>query len=374
MTFSTDQNELQENKYALVFKIIALLAVLYLFFFSLELMGASFKLMGKGFAKKMLETTSNPLVGLFTGILVTSVVQSSSTVTSLTVGLVGGGILSFHNAIPIIMGANIGTSITNTIVSVGHINNNNEFKRAFAASTVHDFFNIITVLWILPLQVYFGILEKPAHFVAEHFQNVGGFNLLSPVKALTKPVAKWLIHLTDKNGMLCALIGIILMFVALRYLVKILKMLMVGKLEAWFRQRLFKTSLRALFLGVILTVLVQSSSITTSFIVPIVGAGILTLQQVFPFTLGANIGTTITAILAALLISTPEALTVAFAHLFFNVFGIIGIWKIQFIPIKMSEWLAEATVKKKYFAFIYIVTVFFIIPLTLIFITRWIYA
>lgn len=370
MTFSKDINEVQESKYAFILKIMALLAVLYLFFFSLELMGASFKLMGKGFAEKMLAATSNPLVGLFTGILVTSVIQSSSTVTSLTVGLVGGGILSFHNAIPIIMGANIGTSITNTIVSMGHVNNNNEFKRAFAASTVHDFFNIITVLWIFPLQVYYGILERPAHYISEKFTNVGGFNLLSPVKALTKPLTKWLINLTDKNGMLCAIIGIIFMFIALRYLVKILKMLMVGKLEAWFRQRLFKTSIRALILGILLTVLVQSSSITTSFIVPIVGAGILTIQQIFPFTLGANIGTTITAILAALVISTPEALTVAFAHLFFNVFGIIGIWKIRFIPIKMSEWLAEITVKKKYFALIYIITVFFIIPLTLIYFTR----
>jgi len=370
MTFTNDMNEQQDSSLVLALKIVALLIVLYVFFFSLDLMGASFKLMGKGFAQKMLAATKNPLVGLFTGILVTSVVQSSSTVTSLTVGLVGGGILSFHNAIPIIMGANIGTSITNTIVSLGHVNNNNEFKRAFAASTVHDFFNIITVMWILPLQIYFGILEKPAHYIAEMFTNVGGFNLLSPVKALTKPVVKGLINLTDKNGMLCAIIGIILMFIALRYLVKVLKMIMVGKLEAWFRQRLFKTSIRALILGVLLTVLVQSSSITTSFIIPIVGAGILTIQQIFPFTLGANIGTTITAILAALVISTPEALTVAFAHLFFNVFGIAGIWKIQFIPIKMSEWLAEMTVKKKYYALIYIVTVFFIVPLTLIYFTR----
>ncbi len=370
MTFTTEINEQQENKYAFILKIIALLVVLYMFFFSLELMGAASKLMGKDLAKKLLAATSNPLVGLFTGILVTSIVQSSSTVTSLTVGMVGGGLLSFHNAIPIVMGANIGTSITNTIVSLGHVNNNSEFKRAFAASTVHDFFNIITVLWIFPLQVMFGVLEIPAHKTAAFFTNVGGVNLLSPVKALTKPVAKWLIHLTGKNGMLCAVIGVVILFAALRYLVKILKMLMVGKVEAWFRQRLFKTGIRALILGMFLTVLVQSSSITTSFIVPIVGAGILTIQQVFPYTMGANIGTTITAIIAAMVISTPEALTVAFAHLYFNVFGIIGIWKIQFIPIKLSEWLANMAVKKKYYAFLYIIIVFFIIPLSLIFITR----
>ena len=131
-----------------ILKIIGLFAVLYLFFFSLQLMGASFKLMGKGLAEKILTATSNPFVGLFAGVLATSIIQSSSTVTSLTVGLVAGGLLNIPNAIPIIMGANIGTSITNTIVSVGHISNKNEFKRAFAGSIVHDFYNIITVLWI----------------------------------------------------------------------------------------------------------------------------------------------------------------------------------------------------------------------------------
>lgn len=351
-------------------KLAALFAVLYVFFFSLELMGASFKLMGKGFAKRMLVTTNNPFVGLFIGVLVTSVVQSSSTVTSLTVGLVGGGLLPITNAIPIIMGANIGTSITNTIVSVGHITSDVEFKRAFSASVVHDFFNIVTVIWLLPLQIFFGVLEVPARYLADKFDGMGGMNLLSPVKALTKPVAKLIIGWSGDNGIICAVVGIAALFFALRYLVKILKILVVGKVEAWFKTRLFKTAGRALVLGMILTVMVQSSSITTSFIVPIVGAGILTLQQVLPYTMGSNIGTTITAIIAALVIKTPEALTVAFAHLLFNIFGIVAIWKFQFIPIKMAETLAAATQKRRYIAFVYILVTFFVIPITLIFLAR----
>jgi len=351
-------------------KVAALLAVLYVFFFSLELMGASFKLMGKGFAKQMLATTTNPFAGLFIGVLVTSVVQSSSTVTSLVVGMVGGGVLPITNAIPIIMGANIGTSITNTIVSVGHVGNDVEFRRAFSASIVHDFFNIISVIWILPLQISFGILEKPAHMLADLLEGTGGINLLSPVKALTKPVAHLIIDATGRVGWICALIGIAALFFSLRYLVKILKLMVVGRVEAWFKTRLFKTAGRAFVLGIVLTILVQSSSITTSFIVPIVGAGILTIQQVFPYTLGANIGTTITAILAALVIQTPEALTVAFAHLTFNVLGIAVIWKLAFIPIWMAEKLAEATLKRKYVAFVYVVTTFFIIPILLIYLTR----
>ena len=364
--------QLQEKQSGLVFalKILALLAILYVFFFSLELMGASFKLMGKGFAKRMLGTTSNPFVGLFIGVLVTSVVQSSSTVTSLVVGLVGGGMLSITNAIPIVMGANIGTSITNIIVSLGHIRNDVEFERAFSASVVHDFFNIVTVAWLLPLQMFFGVLEKPAIVLADLFQNVGGMNLLSVVKVVTKPLAKLVIEMTGGVAWLSALIGIAALFVALRYLVKILKILVVGKIEAWFKTRLFKTAGRALVLGALMPMLVQSSSITTSFIVPIVGAGILTIQQIYPYTLGANIGTTITAIIAALVIATPEALTVAFAHLLFNVFGIAVLWKFSFIPITMAQTLAAASAKRKYVAFLFIFVTFFVIPLTLIFIAR----
>ncbi len=351
-------------------KVVALLLVLYVFFFSLELMGASFKLMGKGFAKQMLATTSNPFVGLFIGVLVTSVVQSSSTVTSLVVGMVAGGMLSITNAIPIVMGANIGTSITNIIVSLGHIRNDVEFKRAFSASVVHDFFNILTVAWLLPLQIFFGVLEKPALMLASAFENVGGMNLLSIVKVVTKPLAHFVIDVTGGIAWISALIAVAALFIALRYLVKVLKMLVVGKVEAWFKTRLFKTAGRALVLGMALTVLVQSSSITTSFIVPIVGAGILTIQQIFPYTLGANVGTTITAIIAALVIATPEALTVAFAHLLFNIFGIAAIWKFQFIPIKMAQTLAAGCAKRKYVAFLFILITFFVIPITLIFLAR----
>ncbi len=92
--------------------------------------------------------------------------------------------------------------------------------------------------------------------------------------------------------------------------------------------------------GLLITVLVQSSSITTSLAVPFAGAGILTLIQIFPYTLGANIGTTITAMLAALAVGEISAVTVAFAHLLFNICGIALIWPlpaIRRIPLRLAE-------------------------------------
>ena len=81
--------------------------------------------------------TSNPLVGLFTGILATTLAQSSSTITSIAVGLVASRALTIEGAIPVVMGANIGTSVTNTLVSMGHITRKEEFRRALAGATVH---------------------------------------------------------------------------------------------------------------------------------------------------------------------------------------------------------------------------------------------
>lgn len=354
----------------LILKLIALSAVMYLFFFSLELMGVAFKLLGKDTAEKLLSMTSNPFAGLFIGILTTSIIQSSSTTTSMVVGMVGSGILPFHNAIPIIMGANIGTTITNTIVSLGSINNNIEFRRAFAASIVHDFFNLITVAWLFPLQYYTNFLEKIAVFLATHFSTVGGVNLLSPVKIITKPLAHWTMELIGNNGLIGAALSLVFLFLALRYLVKLLKMILVGKLESWFRRTLFRNATHAFVVGIVLTIAVQSSSITTSFIVPIVGAGILTLEQVFPFTLGANIGTTITALLAAMVIGNTHALIVAFSHLSFNILGTVAILKIQFIPITMARKFSALVIERKWLAFVYILFTFFILPISLITIVR----
>ena len=111
-------------------RIVLLILSLYLFLFSINLMGTALKMFGKGFAEAMIASTSVPVVGLFIGILATSLIQSSSTTTSIVVAMVGGDVLTVTNAIPIVMGANIGTSVTNTLVSIAHITRSQEFHRS----------------------------------------------------------------------------------------------------------------------------------------------------------------------------------------------------------------------------------------------------
>ena len=308
-----------------------------LFFVSLEMMSSAFKLMGEGFAENLLRATDSPIIALLTGILATSLVQRSSTTTALTVALVASGTLPVTQAVPVIMGANVGTTVTTTIVSMGHITRKEEFRRAMAGATIHDFFNIFSVALLFPLEVSFGIISAPAVYLTNGLTGIGGAELLSPLKAVVKPITEFLIYILQDIGWLVLVVGLILLFVALRYLVVLLKSLMMGKTEKILHKYIFGAPLAAMACGVVLTVLVQSSSVTTSIIVPLVGAGILTVRQIFPYTLGANIGTTITALLAALALAgagTETAifgLTIAFAHLLFNIFGIIIIYGIPFL-------------------------------------------
>ncbi len=137
--------------------------------------------------------------------------------------------------------------------------------------------------------------------------------------------------LVGNHPWILLIISLLILFIALKQIVGVLKVLLVQRTEAWFDKVLFKNSFRAFAVGLFITLMAQSSSITTSLIVPMAGAGILTLVQIFPYTLGANIGTTITAMLASLVTGNVSAVVVAFAHLNFNIspgsFSLVAIEK-----------------------------------------------
>jgi len=354
-------------------RILTLLVLLYGFLVSIGMLGKAFKMFSGGFVGGLIESASNPLLGLFVGVLATTLVQSSSTTTSLVVALVGSGSMPIDTAIPIVMGANIGTSVTNTLVSIGHVTRGQEFERAFAASTVHDFFNILAVIVLFPLQLTTNFLGTLSSQMATLFAEVGGLTFASPLKLLTGPAVKAAATLLDGHPWLLLVSALVIMFASLRYLVVALKAIILGRVEAFFDQTLFANAGRAMLFGLLITVLVQSSSITTSLAVPLAGAGILTLIQIFPYTLGANIGTTITAILAALAVGEISAVTVAFAHLLFNVCGIALIWPlpmIRRIPLRVAGGFAAVTANHRWIAIAYILVCFYAVPFAAIFVLR----
>ena len=334
--------------------------------------------MGKGLVSQLLvSAVENPILGLFIGMLSTALVQSSSTTTSIIVGMVAAGTVSIEGAIPMVMGANIGTTVTNMLVSIGHIGNKEEFKKAFAAATVHDFFNIMTVIVLLPFEIAFGFLSTSAKWLCSMFS--GGLSVQSfksPLKIITKPVVNFILDIIDKNAAISIILAIVFLIIALLYLTKILKFLFLQKSEGVLYNFVISkksSGLVAMVIGAMITAVIQSSSVTTSLMVPFAVAGLATIEQIFPFCLGANVGTTVTAVLAALSTGNFAALTVAFAHFLFNILGILLIYPIKairVIPIKRAKWLGELTMKNRAYAVGYILIFFFALPLTILFIFK----
>jgi sodium-dependent phosphate cotransporter len=261
------------------------------------------------------------------------------------------------------MGANIGTSVTNTLVSLQHINRSNEFNRAFSAAIVNDVFNIFAVLVLFPIQIATNFLTISATFMGEAFQYIGALTLLSPVKMLTYPLVDFLKEHLGSYPFIIFILSLLLLLFSLKMMVDALRVLVVKKAEVWFDRFLFKTAFHAFLVGLLLTVMVQSSSITTSLVVPMAGAGVLTLKQVFPYTLGSNIGTTVTAIIAALVTGNLAAITVAFSHLLFNISGMIIWWPLKCAPIFVARSFSQYSMRNKIIPFGYIIIMFFIVPL-----------
>jgi sodium-dependent phosphate cotransporter len=278
------------------------------------------------------------------------------------------------------MGANIGTTVTNTLVSLGHIGRREEFKRAINGGTVHDFFNLMCVCILFPLELTTGILSKTATWMSNIFVNVGGIKFVSPVKTATEPmiglIETILIKINMSQNVLhitMLTISMILLFVSLYFIVKIMRTLVAKRAEIVLNNVIGKHGVLAIFVSLIFTAVVQSSSITIALMIPLIAAGILTVETMFPLIMGANIGTTTTAILASFATGNLSAITVAFVHFLFNTIGVCCVYPLKplrKIPIGLARALGNLAFRKRRYVILYVLTMFFIIPGILIFLSK----
>lgn len=339
-----------------------------LFLLSIDLLSAAIGHLAVGSVAPIIEATNNPFVGLFIGLLLTAILQSSSTTTSMAVAAVAAGSITLDSAIPIILGANIGTTITSTIVAFGYITKANEFRKAVSAAMIHDMFNILGILIIFPLELNYQLLQRASTAISKFM----------PIGASTADSSFWLSRafgyigdtLNDFVGpFVLLLFAVILLFASIKLISRILYKGMVGESQKQFRNTIFRTPLRAFGWGLTITSAVQSSSLTSSLIVPLVATGKVRLSRAFHFLMGANIGTTLTAILAALFRS-EAAMSLAIAHFLFNLVVVIIFLSIPFIgrlPLYLAERMGHLMFKFRIAAFVYITLAFFAIPFALIY-------
>ncbi|MBT5579005.1 MAG: Na/Pi symporter [Acidimicrobiaceae bacterium] len=353
---------------------VLVVTLIYIFLVGVGLLEGGIKVMGADTQAQLFEGVNNPLAGLFVGILGTVLVQSSSASTSVIVGLVASGALGVDAAVPMIMGANIGTTVTNTLVSLGSIRQSEDFKRAFAAATVHDFFNLLAVMILLPFELLTGWLSRAAESISEQLVGAAGSEWKSPVKKWVKEPVNWLrdgysnLGLEENVlGTIMVITGIGIVLLALTFITKNMRRLVADRVERSLNAVLGSGGGSvAMLLGMIITISVQSSSITTSIMVPLAAAGVVSIHNIYPVTLGANVGTTITALLAALAASKPEALTIGLVHTLFNVGAIAILYpykRVREIPIRLAQGLAQIAVTRQAVAIGYVVVMFIVIPL-----------
>ncbi len=219
------------------------------------------------------------------------------------------------------------------------------------------------------------MLEKLASGLAHVFVGDADLSLKSYnfIKPLVKPavsVVKDGVSFLDSTaaGIAMVVIGIMMILFAVTYLGKLLKKALVGKAKELLHSAIGRGPVVGISSGALVTVMVQSSSTTTSLMIPLAGSGVFTTRQIYPFTLGANIGTTITALLAATSITGPAAevaLTIALVHVMFNVFAvalIYGLPLLREIPLRLAEKLAEIGAQNKPAALAYVLGSFFVFP------------
>lgn len=360
-------------------RVLLLFVLLYVFLIAIKLLESGISMFGEDAARSLFEGIDNPFAGLAVGVLATVLLQSSSVTTSTIVALVGSGQLSVTTAVPMVMGANIGTTITNTLVSIGHVRRSQEFRRAFAGATVHDFFNLLAVGVMLPLELATGFLSRSASALAGAVEIGGAGDFKSPIKIAVNAGAGVVHDLLGTLGLeggaaatLVLIAGIVLIFASLVSLTGTMRTLIADKAEKALNAALRRSGIFSIGMGVAVTMAVQSSSVTTSLLVPLCGAGILSLEAAFPVTLGANIGTTVTAFLASLA-TDRQGLEIALVHVLFNCFGVAAVYPIRAIrniPIRLARGLAERAAANKLWVVAYVGLVFLVVPLLGILIFR----
>jgi sodium-dependent phosphate cotransporter len=355
---------------------LGVVGLIFLLICAVGIISRGFRGLGGDAAHAMFAFAGNPWVGLCVGVLATVLIQSSTTTTAIAVSAVGSGALPVRGAVPIILGANVGTTVTCTLVALTFVGNRDEFRRALAASTIHDFYNLLTLLIFFPIELVWHPLERISGAMANGLYDVGWLpdpNRFNFVSAATRPVVDGVrtvtTHLAGTLGPLFTIvIGALLILVVVRYLGRLLKLLMVGRAREVLTKAIGRRPYVAMATGAGVTVFTQSSTITQSVLVPFVGAGILTPRQIYPVTIGANLGTTFTALFAAFAVEGPDAkigLQAAFVHLLYNVFSIIAIFVIPVlrpVPLWCAEHLASIAVSHKWIIATYLTTVFIALP------------
>ncbi|KAE9552278.1 hypothetical protein FO519_004524 [Halicephalobus sp. NKZ332] len=372
------------------------------------------------------EWICNPVRAAILGMLLAAIVQSGSALITILVGMVAARIITVARAIPIMMGSEIGSALPNALTTMSHFGNRAYFRRAFAGNAMNDIMNFLTIIVLLPLEIVASPIEKISAFMVRPFSNITtefhGLNDLTEYfleKVIQidydtledivthelnmssndfSTIALRCVNLTTKEvypfcpyehlfaysfwrdleiGFVLFFTALIVMMLCLYGIVRIMQNLLAGRIAILLRKLMDKklpypfgwaTNVVTVVSGALIVVVVQSSNVLTTILTPMVGKGIVTFSRYNLLCAGAAVGNTFVGIVAALS-SAPgrhqEAIQMALCQAIFNILGIILFYPLPFVkrvPDELAMKLGNKTAKYRWFALVYIATVYFLVP------------
>lgn len=315
--------------------------------------------------------TANPTVALFMGLLTTAIIQSSSTLTASLVALVAGNIIPLESAVFMVIGANIGTTVTSMMVSFGTISTPKAFRRGFMVASSHVIFNLLTAILFFSLEANGKVLSVSSRYLATYFSSWDAFGegWRSLINFLILPVTNLVFSLVQMQPIVSLFLGLILLFLTIYLLISIFKWIILGDESVKMIQKLLASPNISLASGIGLTAAIHSSSVTTSLSVLLASTQKISPKKLFPFIIGSNVGTTITALIAAIGRS-ESAIALAICHFIFNLAGALFFYpfpRLRAFPMYIARWTANIAYKRVAFGFAYLIFLFYILPFLVIF-------
>ncbi len=263
-----------------ILKLVTLLGGLALFLFGMDIMGKSLERLAGGKLQTILaKMSSNVFKGFFLGMAVTAVIQSSSATTVMVVGFVNSGIMTLKQAIGVIMGSNVGTTVTAWLLSLTALEGDSLLIQIFKPSTLAPLLGAIGIVLYMFTK-------------SEYKQGIGSIFL----------------------GFMALMTGMDLMSGSMKFLQD----------EVWFAELMvsFSNPLLGILVGAALTAVIQSSSASVGILQGLCATGVVTFGTSIPIILGQNIGTCVTAMLSTVG-ANRNARRTALVHLYFNIVGVV---------------------------------------------------
>ena len=261
-----------------LFNVFSLLGGLSLFLFGMDIMGKALEKQAGGHLQKILsKLTDSPIKGFFLGLCVTAIIQSSSATTVMVVGFVNSGIMELHQAIGVIMGSNVGTTVTSWLLSLSGLQGDSFWIKMLKPTSFSP------VLAFIGILLYMGKSEK-------------------------------------KKGIGTILIGFAILMTGMTTMSAAVEPLQG---EAWFTNLFvrFSNPILGVLVGALVTGIIQSSSASVGILQALSATGVITYGSAIPIIMGQNIGTCVTALLSSVG-ANKNARRAAMVHLYFNIIGV----------------------------------------------------